>query len=60
MATTKRLNLKLPAELHTRATLLRVRRGYPSLQAWAADVIADAVEAQEAQLAEEERRRRGR
>ena len=52
------MNLKLPADLHQRATLLRVKKGYPSLQAWLEEAVATEVERQEAEQAEEERRRR--
>lgn len=56
----KRLNLKLEPEMHTRAVLLRVKLGYPSLQAWGEAVITEAVERQEAELAEADRKRRSR
>lgn len=54
------MNLKLPAELHKRATLLRVKRGKPSLQEWLVEAVEAEVERQEREQAEEERRQRRR
>lgn len=52
-----RVNQEIPDELHTRAKLLSVRRGQ-SLKAWVEEAIREAVERQEAEQAEAERRRR--
>ena len=54
----KRLNLKLPPELHQRAVLLRVRQGLPSLQEWGERAIEREVARQEAEMAKAERKRR--
>ena len=50
----KRLNIHIPVELHTRANVLRVRKGI-TLQEWAEQALRTEVERQEA---EAERRRR--
>ena len=55
-----RPNWKLPRELQARAIALRAKLGYSSLDAWATDVVTAAIERQEAEVAEAERKRRGR
>lgn len=57
---TWRPNWKLPTDLQGRAHILRVKLGYSSVQDWAIDVLTAAADAQEAELADAERKRRSR
>lgn len=54
-----RINYDLPEDLHRRARLLALRRGQ-TFKAWHERALREVVERQEAEDAEEERRRRSR
>lgn len=55
----RRLNQMIPADLHERSHLLRVRQGITHRQ-WVIDALYREVERQEAEAAEAERKRRSR
>jgi post-segregation antitoxin (ccd killing protein) len=52
--------VKIDDDLHARARALQVRKPGLTWAEWVEDAIAEAVERQEAERAEEERRRRSR